>query len=46
MTKSKTELTKKTASIEAKDPNEAPRIPNVGEKMYRRSSPDDSARVD
>lgn len=45
MTKSKSEVTKKTAAIEAKGSNEAPRVPDVGGKMYRRTSPDDSARI-
>lgn len=45
MTKSKSEVTKKTAAIKAQGPNEAPRVPDVGDKMYRRTSPDDSARI-
>ena len=47
MTKSKkSEVTKKIIVNEVKGPNETPNVPNVGDKMHHRTSPDDSARID
>jgi len=46
MRKSKPEVTKKTAATAAKGPNETPRVPDIGDKMYRRTLPDGSDRID
>ncbi|HZK56411.1 MAG TPA: hypothetical protein VFC84_19820 [Desulfosporosinus sp.] len=45
MTKSKSKVTKKNAENKVKSSNEAPSVPNVGDKMFRRTLPDDSSRI-